>query len=193
MSIASKQTAFRTGHVGRNVSNLDRASAITAETLKQPITRRSSMTLKQTIQLATLILVGSVAVAFAGDLAVSTPGLSGYDPVAYFTDGKAVKGSGFHVTEQNGVTYAFASDEHKAIFKKNPEKYLPVYGGYCAYGVALGKKFVVDPEVWKIVGGKLYLNLDKGIQQKWEQDIPGYIKKAEKNWEEIKDTNASDL
>lgn len=151
------------------------------------------MKLKQIIQLAALILVGSVATAFANDVAISTPGLSGYDPVAYFTDGKAVRGSGYHVTVQDGVTYAFASDEHKTLFKKSPEKYLPVYGGYCAYGVALGKKFVADPEIWKIVGGKLYLNLDKGIQQKWDKDIPGYIVKAEKNWGEIKDKNASDL
>ena len=149
--------------------------------------------LKLIIQLAALILVGSVATAFASDVAISTPGISGYDPVAYFTDGKAVRGSGYHVTVQDGVTYAFASDEHKTLFKKNPEKYLPAYGAYCAYGVALGKKFVADPEVWKIVGDKLYLNLDKGIQQKWEKDIPGYIVKAEKNWGEIKDKNASDL
>jgi len=151
------------------------------------------MKLTQIIQLAALILVGTVATAFASDVAISTPGLSGYDPVAYFTDGKAVRGSGFHVTVQDGVTYAFASDEHKTLFKQSPEKYMPAYGGYCAYGVALAKKFVADPEVWKIVGGKLYLNLDKGIQQKWEKDIPGYITKAEKNWGEIKDKNASDL
>jgi YHS domain-containing protein len=156
-------------------------------------TGRIPMTLKQTIQLAVLVLVGSVAAAFAGDVTVSTPGLSGYDPVAYFTDGKALRGSGFHVTVWNGVTYAFASDEHKTLFAKSPEKYLPVYGGYCAYGVAVGKKFVADPEVWAIVGGKLYLNLDKGIQQKWEKDIPGYIVKAEKNWPEIKEKNAADL
>ena len=149
--------------------------------------------LNQIVQLAALILVGSVATAFAGDVAVSTTGLSGYDPVAYFTDGKALRGNAFHVTVQDGVTYAFASDEHKTLFKKNPEKYLPAYGGYCAYGVALGKKFVADPEIWKIVGDKLYLNLDKGIQQKWDKDIPGYIMKAEKNWGEIKDKNALDL
>jgi YHS domain-containing protein len=145
------------------------------------------MTLKQTFQLAALILVGSVATAFANDVAVSTPGLSGYDPVAYFTDGKAVRGSGFHVAVHNGVTYAFDNDEHKTRFTKSPEKYLPVYG------VAVGKKFVADPEIWKIVGGKLYLNLDKSIQQKWEKDIPGYVMKAEKNWGEIRDKNASDL
>ncbi len=151
------------------------------------------MRLKKTIQLAVLILVGSVAAAFASDVAVSTPGLSGYDPVAYFTEGKAIRGSGFHVTVRNGVTYAFASKEHKAQFDRNPEAYLPAYGGYCAYGVAVAKKFVADPEVWKIVGGKLYLNLDKDIQQKWEKDIPGFISKAEKNWPEIKDKNAADL
>jgi YHS domain-containing protein len=149
--------------------------------------------LKQMVPLAALILVGSVATTFAGDVAISTPGLSGYDPVASFTDGKAVRGSGYHVTVQDGVTYAFASDEHKTLFKRSPEKYLPAYGGYCAYGVAHGKKFVADPEMWKIVGDKLYLNLDKGIQQKWEKDIPGHILKAEKNWVEIKDNNASNL
>ena len=130
------------------------------------------MKLKQIIQLVALILVGSVATAFASDVAVNTPGLSGYDPVAYFTDGKAVRGSGFHVTVQDGVTYAFASDEHKTLFKKSPEKYLPVYGGYCAYGVALSKKFVADPEIWKIVGGKLYLNLDKGIHRSGRRTSP---------------------
>ncbi len=91
------------------------------------------------------------------------------------------------------MTYAFASDEHKTLFAKSLEKYLPVYGGYCAYSVAVGKKFVADPEMWAIVGGKLYLNLDKGIQQKWQQDIPGYIVKVEKNWPEIKEKNAADL
>ena len=59
--------------------------------------------------------------------------------------------------------------------------------------MALGKKFVSDPEVWTIVGGKLYLNLDKDIQQKWEKDIPGFFVKAEKNWPEIRERNAADL
>ncbi len=152
-----------------------------------------NLRLKQITQLVALILVGSFATAFASDVAISTPGLSGYDPVAYFTEGKATRGSGFHVTVRNGVTYVFASKEHKALFEKNPEKYLPLYGGYCAYGVAIAKKFVADPEVWTIVDGKLYLNLDRDIQQKWEKDIPGFIVKAEKNWPSIKDKNAADL
>lgn len=131
--------------------------------------------------------------AFATDVTHSTPGISGYDPVAYFTDGKAMKGSGYHVAEYKGVTYAFASKDHKQLFEDHPEKYVPAYGGYCAYGVAVGKKFVSDPEAWKIVRGTLYLNLDKDIQSKWAKDIPGYIKKSEANWKEIKNKAASDL
>ena len=111
-----------------------------------------------------LIVTVVVTPVFGQDFTKSTPGISGYDPVAYFADGKPMRGSGYHVAEFEGVTYAFASKEHKEMFNINPEKYVPVYGGYCAYGVAVGKKFVADPEVWKVVGGKLYLNLDKGIQ-----------------------------
>lgn len=131
--------------------------------------------------------------AMAGDVTQSTPGISGYDPVAYFIDGKPMKGSGYHVAEYQGVAYAFASKEHMQLFENNPEKYVPAYGGYCAYGVAVGKKFVSDPEAWKIVNRTLYLNLDKDIQSKWSQDIPGYIKKSEANWKDIKNKPASDL
>ena len=129
----------------------------------------------------------------AKDYSHSTPGLSGYDPVAYFTDGKPVRGSGFHVTVFKGATYAFASEKHKEAFEANPEKHVPAYGGYCAYGVAIGKKFVADPEVWKIVDGKLYLNLDRDIQKKWEKDVPGQIGTADANWLKIKDKAPSDL
>ena len=143
---------------------------------------------------AAALLVSVVATpALAGDVTQSTPGISGYDPVAYFTDGKAMKGSGYHVADYKGVTYAFASKDHKQLFEDNPEKYVPAYGGYCAYGVAVGKKFVSDPEAWKVVDGTLYLNLDKDIQSKWLQDVPGYIKKSEAKWKEIKDKAPSDL
>lgn len=142
--------------------------------------------------LALMSLVG-LAPAFAEDYSHSTPGMSGYDPVAYFTDGKAVRGSGYHVTVLEGVTYAFATAEHRTMFEANPQNYLPAYGGYCAYGLGVGKKFVADPEVWKIVDGTLYLNLDKSIQQKWEQDIPGYIKKGDTNWMTMKDKKPSHL
>ncbi len=143
---------------------------------------------------AVALLVSVVATPVLGqDVTHSTPGISGYDPVAYFTEGKPMKGSGYHVADYQGVTYAFASKDHKQLFEDNPEKYVPAYGGYCAYGVAVGKKFVSDPEAWKVVNGTLYLNLDKDIQSKWLKDIPGYIKKSEANWKGIKDKAPSDL
>ena len=150
--------------------------------------------LKQLI-IAALALIASVAAgpAFAADVTHSTPGLSGYDPVAYFTDGKPVRGSGYHVAAHEGITYAFANADHKKLFIANPKQYLPAFGSYCAYGVAVGKKFVADPEVWKVVEGTLYLNLDKGIQEKWQKDIPGHIKKADANWSEIKDKSPDAL
>ena len=150
--------------------------------------------MKTLVLAATLMLVGAFSTqALAKDYSHSTPGISGYDPVAYFTEGKSMRGSGYHVTVFKGVTYAFASKDHKKMFEDNPEKYVPVYGGYCAYGMAVKKKFVADPEVWKIVDGKLYLNLDKDIQRKWKKDVPGYIKKADVNWMKIKDKAPSEL
>ena len=94
------------------------------------------------------------------------------------------------VSEQNR---AFASEENKEMFEANPEKYAPAYGGWCAYGVAVGKKFVADPEVWTIVKGKLYVNLDRDIQAKWNEDIPGHIKTANANWVEIQGKAPADL
>ena len=143
---------------------------------------------------AAAVFVAAVSTpAFAKDYTHSTPGISGYDPVAYFTDGKPMRGSGYQVSVFEGVTYAFASEEHKEMFEANPEKYVPAYGGYCAYGVAVGKKFVTDPEVWRIVDGTLYLNLDRDIQRKWQKDVPGHINTADGNWLKIKGKAPSDL
>jgi YHS domain-containing protein len=140
------------------------------------------------------ILVSVVATpVFGEDVTHSTPGISGYDPVAYFTEGKPMRGSGYHVADYKGVTYAFVSEEHKDMFEANPSKYVPAYGGWCAYGVAVGKKFVPDPTVWKIAKGTLYLNLDRDIQSKWSKDIPGYIKTGDANWKEIKAKAPADL
>lgn len=143
---------------------------------------------------AVALLVAVVATpVFGYDVTHSTPGIGGYDPVAYFTEGTAQRGSGYHVADYNGVTYAFTSEDNKELFEANPSKYAPAYGGWCAYGVAVGKKFVADPEVWKIVNGKLYLNLDRGIQAKWNEDIPGHIKTANENWKEIRTKAPADL
>lgn len=140
--------------------------------------------------LAVLIAPG---LAQAGDTNTNLLGVQGYDLVSYQTAGKAMRGSGHNVAEHNGVTYQFSSAENKKAFEANPAKYLPAYGGYCAFGAAVGKKFNGDPEVWKVVNGKLYLNLDTDIQAKWNEDISGNISKADANWVNIKDKHPSEL
>ena len=116
------------------------------------------------------------------------PGLAahGYDVVAFFTDGKAEIGSDKYAVAHAGGTYRFVSQAHLDAFKADPGEYVPAYGGFCAYGVALGKKFDGDPRYWKIVDGKLYLNLNGDIQAEWSKDIPGNLAKAETNWRRIR-------
>ena len=111
--------------------------------------------------------------------------LEGYSPVAYFTEGKAVKGSENISSEYKGHTYYFAIEESKELFDKNPTQYLPAYGGYCAYGVAKGKKVGVDPKKFTVVGGKLYLNYNGWIKRKFDKDPGKYITTANENWPEV--------
>ena len=119
---------------------------------------------------------------------LSGPGLAvhGYDVVAFFTEAKPVFGTDAHAFAHNGGTYRFASQANLDAFKANPSKYEPAYGGFCAYGAALGKKFDGDPRFWKIVEGKLYLNLNGDIQAEWSKDIAGNIAKADTNWGRIR-------
>lgn len=125
---------------------------------------------------------------------VDTVALQGYDVVSYFKgDGVPIKGSGNNVAYHDNVTYLFKSGANKKAFEKNPEKYLPAYGGYCAFGVSKGKKFVSDPLAYRIVDGKLYLNLDAKVQKIWVKDIPGNISVADENWTDIKGKHAADL
>ena len=131
--------------------------------------------------------------SFAGGVENSTTGVLGYDLVSYHTEGKPVRGDGNNLVVVDGVTYLFANEENKKAFEKDPGKYLPAYGGYCAFGVSVNKKFVGDPEVWRIVDGTLYLNLDSKIQKMWLEDVPGNLAKAEQNWPAIKDKNPADL
>lgn len=131
--------------------------------------------------------------SFADNVETSTTGVLGYDLVSYHTDGKPVRGDGNNLVVVDGVTYLFANEANKKAFEKDPEKYLPAFGGFCAFGVSVGKKFVGDPEVWKIVDGKLYLNLDRNIQKMWFEDIPGNIVKANQNWPQIKDKSPDQL
>ena len=102
-------------------------------------------------------------------------------------------GSDKYALAYKGGTYRFADEADLDAFKADPEKYLPAYGGFCAYGVALGKKFDGDPRYWKIVDGKLYLNLNGDIQAEWSKAIAANIAKAEGNWTKIHATPAAKL
>lgn len=134
----------------------------------------------------------TAAFAIASDENANTA-ISGYDPVAYFNQNEAVRGSGMHTVEHAGQTYLFASEANKSEFSKNPVKYAPQYGGYCAFGVSKGKKFYSDPTVFAVVGGKLYLNLNKDIQVKWNAEQAQLIKDAEGEWKKIKSKKISSL
>lgn len=112
--------------------------------------------------------------------------LHGYDPVAFFVKGAPAVGSAKYSVAHKGATYRFISQSHLDMFKAGPAKYIPAYGGFCAYGVAVGAKFDGDPRYWKVVDGKLYLNLNQEIQKTWFEDIGGNISKAEENWPRIK-------
>jgi hypothetical protein len=108
--------------------------------------------------------------------------LNGYDVVAYFEEGKPVRGSDAFTFVWQGVTWRFATAARRDAFARNSAAYAPQFGGFCAYGVSRGYAVDVDPEAWAIEGGKLYLNYSKSVQRTWNQDRAGYIAKATAQW-----------
>ncbi len=112
----------------------------------------------------------------------SSLAIDGYDAIAYFSEQKPVKGDKAFTHTYMGATWLFSSAANREKFVAAPEKYAPQYGGYCAWAVAQGNTASGDPQRWKIVAGKLYLNYDLDIQKKWEADIAGFIAKGDKNW-----------
>jgi YHS domain-containing protein len=115
----------------------------------------------------------------------SNTALQGHDPVAYFTEGKPVKGDEAFTTEYMGAEFRFASAANRDAFLADPQAYAPQYGGYCAWAMADGKHAKGDARHWRIVDGKLYLNYNKSIQKKWDADIPGFIERADTEWSDI--------
>lgn len=110
-------------------------------------------------------------------------GAKGYDVVSYFTVGMPVAGSERYTAEFGGVKWQFASAENRDAFKKDPARYAPQYGGFCSWGVSVGKLFDVDPvNGWKIVDNKLYLNFNGDINATFSKDAEGYIRRANNNW-----------
>jgi len=139
-----------------------------------------------TFAVATLFAVGSFAGTASAKDEIYTDwaghAIKGYDPVAYFTEGKPVEGKSEFETEWKGATWRFASASNRDLFVSAPDKYAPQYGGYCAYAVAQGTTAKIEPDAWKIVDGKLYLNFDQRIKERWEANQADFIVAADQNW-----------
>lgn len=132
------------------------------------------------------ILTVTAGSALAGDFFEKDGvALRGYDPVAYFTTGMPVKGAAAHRYEYKGSTFYFATSANERSFIRNPGKYVPQFGGFCAFGAANGYKVSTQPDAFAVVDGKLYLNHDIKVLGRWKEDVPGNIAKAEKNWPEV--------
>lgn len=153
--------------------------------------------------IAVIGVLGLASAAQAGEQFVDETGyaVSGHDVVAYFDlkqapvgeqQPEAVPGRKDITAEYNGAKWAFSSEENRDRFLANPEKYAPLYDGHCAYGVSKGGKVPGNPNLWRIVDGKLYLNITKNVVGFWEEDIPGNIEQAQSNWPGIEGNPASD-
>ncbi len=119
--------------------------------------------------------------------------LAGHDAVAYFTENRPVLGSADYTASYAGAIYRFASAENRDLFRADPAKYAPAYGGYCALGTSFGKKFQVDGKAFRVVDGQLYVNKNLEVYATWKKDIPGNIEKADGYWPRIKNVPAGDL
>ena len=112
--------------------------------------------------------------------------LRGYDAVAYQTEKKAVQGSAAFSAKYGDATYHFASAANRDTFNANPARYAPAYGGFCAMGVAMGRKLDGDPKLFRVVDNRLFLNVNETVQARWVQEIPDNVKKAETVWPSLK-------
>lgn len=139
------------------------------------------------LQMIALLIVAMmilISQATAGEPNLTSRGIAiqGYDPVAYFTENKAVPGSPDITASHDGATYQFSSAAHKAAFEADPGQYVPQYGGFCAYGASQGYNAPVEPDQFTIADGKLYLNYNGDVRKRWNQDRSSYITKADAYW-----------
>ncbi len=135
--------------------------------------------------IATAVFAGLLlAVQFQGARAQQDHavfGVNGYDLVSYFTDSKAAKGEYHHQARVDGIVYLFTSTENRDAFKEDPAKYLPQYGGWCAFAIAKSAKVPGDPEYWAIVDGRLFIN-DRGAHPLWMAETTKMIVDGDKYW-----------
>jgi YHS domain-containing protein len=139
-------------------------------------------------QLSALLLAVGLAVSASAqtktllNLDKAGVAIQGYDPVAFFTDHHPIMGKSEFSSKADGATYQFVSKEHKDLFDKEPAKYEPVFGGYCAYGVSRNKLAPIDVEAFQIVDGKLILQYSKSVRDSFNEDQKGNLTKANQNW-----------
>jgi len=135
------------------------------------------------LSIVTVFLTCAVSSAFAGDyFERDGVAIGGYDPVAYFTEQKPVKGSPEFQSVHRGSLFQFASAAHRDVFAAEPDKYAPQYGGYCAYGMAKGYKAKIDPGAFSVIHGTLFLNYSDAVRTRWLSDVSDYIQQADANW-----------
>lgn len=155
---------------------------------KQPPAPRRAVMRYAVGALAAIIVIGA---ASARDAAADGPintttenvAINGYDTVAYFTLGKAIKGRPEHEVLWQDARWFFANADHKTRFAADPSRYAPQFGGWCAAGVAEGEYYDVDAETWTIVDGKLYLNYDQSVAEMWDADRDRKIADATRAWD----------
>jgi YHS domain-containing protein len=155
--------------------------------------RGSSMS--QFLRIAAILMVVMASIASTSTKAFaldptytalfSSEAIKGYDTVAYFSESKPVKGKSQFSTEYNQATWLFSSRKNLDLFKANPDEYAPQYGGYCAYAVSQGSTASIKPELFTIHNGKLYLNYNQSINQKWSKNKEGFIRDANQNWPQL--------
>ncbi|MBI3718653.1 MAG: YHS domain-containing protein [Sphingobacteriales bacterium] len=143
--------------------------------------------MKTLLGIVSLVIGLSVSAQTTSEIYQTKEGaIKGYDAVAYFTQNKAVKGNKQFAVSYKGATWYFSTNENKEAFQKDPAKYAPQYGGYCAYGCSQGHKAKTEADAFTIADGKLYLNYNLDVQKLWSKDQQGFIKKANDNWSKIK-------
>ena len=143
---------------------------------------QKTRTLSLLFALATLTAVAQKPEVFS----TKEGAIQGYDPVAFFKEGKPVIGKKELTYLYKDATWHFSTQENLNTFISDPERFAPQYGGYCAYGTASGHKSPTQPETWTIVDNKLYFNYNKDVQKLWNKDQKGLIGKANKNWPTVK-------
>lgn len=144
--------------------------------------------MKQSILIALiLVLAGRVVAQQPKVFQDGNGALRGYDVVAYFKDGKPIKGSSEFTFRWNDADWYFSNAENLEAFKQAPEKFAPQYGGYCAYGTSRGYKAETQPDAFTIFNGKLYLNYNTDVMKTWTQKKETFILKADEHWKKIAD------